>query len=90
VRPACRASPHRSSGGIGGNLLKETPASGTALVGAPQQPGFGSVLQGFLETSNVNAVEEITNLISAQRAYEMNSKVIQATDQMLATLSNAR
>ncbi len=48
------------------------------------------MLQGFLETSNVNAVEEITNLISAQRAYEMNSKVIQAADDMLGTLSNLR
>ena len=75
---------------IGENLLRETPASGPAIVNAPQQPGFGGILQGFLETSNVNAVEEITNLISAQRAYEMNSKVIQTTDQMMATLSNTR
>ena len=46
--------------------------------------------QGFLETSNVNAVEEVTNLITAQRAYEMNSKVIETSDQMLATLTNLR
>jgi len=75
---------------IGSNLLLETPASGAPVVGPPQADGFGSVLQGFLETSNVNAVEEITNLISAQRAYEMNSKVIQAADQMLGTINNVR
>lgn len=75
---------------LGGNLLQETPASGAPVVSSPQQTGFGTVLQGFLETSNVNAVEEITNLISAQRAYEMNSKVIQTTDEMMATLNNTR
>ena len=73
---------------IGSNLLLETPASGAPVVGPPQADGFGSVLQGFLETSNVNAVEEITNLISAQRAYEMNSKVIQTADEMMASLGN--
>ena len=73
---------------IGSNLLLETPALGAANVGNPQEPGFGSLLQGFLETANVNAVEEITNLISAQRAYEMNSKVIQTADEMMASLSN--
>jgi flagellar basal-body rod protein FlgG len=75
---------------IGGNLLLETPASGAATTGTPQTPGFGAVLQGFLETSNVNAVEEITNLIAAQRAYEMNSKVIQASDDMLGALTALR
>ncbi len=75
---------------IGGNLFIETPASGAATVSNPLQPGFGGLQQGFLETSNVNPVEEITNLISAQRAYEMNSKVIQAADDMLATASNIR
>lgn len=75
---------------VGSNLFRETPGSGGALIGTPQSSGFGAILQGFLETSNVNAVEEITNLISAQRAYEMNSKVIQAADQMMATLSNTR
>lgn len=75
---------------VGDNLLRETAASGAPIVAGPQQPGFGAVLQGFLETSNVNAVEEITSLISAQRAYEMNSKVIQTADQMMATLSNTR
>ena len=64
---------------IGNNLLLQTPASG--------QPGYGSLLQGFLESSNVNVVSEITNLISAQRAYEMNSKVVTAADEMSSTLS---
>jgi flagellar basal-body rod protein FlgG len=75
---------------IGDNLLLETPASGSASTGAPGSTGFGSILQGFLETSNVNAVEEISNLISAQRAYEMNSKVIQTADQMMGTLTALR
>lgn len=75
---------------IGGNLFTETPASGGANVGTPQTSGFGSILQGFLETSNVNSVEEITNLISAQRAYEMNSKVIQTVDEMMAVLNTLR
>lgn len=75
---------------VGGNLLLETPASGAPTIGEPQTEGFGAVLQGFLETSNVNAVEEITNLISAQRAYEMNSKVIQAADEMSRSAANLR
>jgi flagellar basal-body rod protein FlgG len=75
---------------VGDNLYIETPASGSATTGSPAAVGFGSVLQGFLETSNVNAVEEIANLISAQRAYEMNSKVIQTSDEMMGTLSAMR
>ena len=75
---------------IGDNLYLETPASGSATTGNPASTGFGSILQGFLETSNVNAVEEISNLISAQRAYEMNSKVIQTSDEMLGTLTALR
>jgi flagellar basal-body rod protein FlgG len=74
----------------GSNLFRETGGSGAPVVGQPQALGFGGLLQGFLETSNVNAVEEITNLISAQRAYEMNSKVIQAADEMLATAGRVR
>ena len=74
----------------GDNLYSETPASGTPVTGNPAATGFGSLLQGFLETSNVNAVEEISNLISAQRAYEMNSKVIQTSDEMMGTLSAMR
>ena len=75
---------------IGDNLFIQTEASGNPQTGSPGDEGFGSILQGFLETSNVNAVEEISNLISAQRAYEMNSKVIQASDEMLGTLANLR
>jgi flagellar basal-body rod protein FlgG len=75
---------------MGNNLYMETPASGSPTTGAPASTGFGSILQGFLETSNVNAVEEISNLISAQRAYEMNSKVIQTSDEMMGTVANMR
>ncbi|MHA1597400.1 MAG: flagellar basal-body rod protein FlgG [Alphaproteobacteria bacterium] len=74
----------------GGNLYTQTAASGSATTGAPGTPGYGSILQGFLETSNVNAVEEISNLISAQRAYEMNSKVIKTSDEMMGTTANMR
>lgn len=74
----------------GGNLFLETPASGAPTSGVPGSPGYGSVLQGFLETSNVNAVSEITSLITAQRAYEMNSRVITASDEMLRTMANLR
>jgi len=75
---------------LGNNLLAETAASGSPVTGAPATVGFGSLQQGFLETSNVNVVSEITNLITAQRAYEMNSKVIQVSDQMSSTLNNFR
>ncbi len=75
---------------IGDNLYLETPASGAATSSTPGTTGFGTILQGFLETSNVNAVEEISNLISAQRAYEMNSKVIKTSDEMLGTLAQLR
>jgi len=68
---------------LGDNLFAETASSGAPLAGLPGTPGFGTMQQGFLETSNVNAVQEITSLITAQRAYEMNSKVISAADQML-------
>ena len=74
----------------GDNLLVQTAASGNPVTGAPGAPGFGTVMQGFVETSNVNVVSEITNLITAQRAYEMNSRVITASDQMLSTLTNLR
>ena len=75
---------------IGDNLLVETAASGAPQKGAPGTLGFGKLQQGFLETSNVNVVAEITNLITAQRAYEMNSKVIQVSDEMSRTLTNFR
>jgi len=68
---------------IGSNLFLETPASGSPQAGVPGSVGYGTIQQGYLETSNVNSVDEITALITAQRAYEMNSKVISAADQML-------
>jgi flagellar basal-body rod protein FlgG len=74
----------------GGNLLTQTAASGQPVTGNPAAAGFGTVMQGFIETSNVNVVTEITNLITAQRAYEMNSKVITTSDDMLSTLTNLR
>jgi len=73
---------------IGDNLYTETPASGTPQDGLPNTDGAGDLLQGSLEQSNVDSVTEITNLIAAQRAYEMNSKVITAADQMLQSTAN--
>lgn len=75
---------------MGDNLLKETGASGQANLANPGEPGFGSLTQGFVEASNVNPVEEITALISAQRAYEMNSRVVKTVDEMLQTSSQLR
>jgi flagellar basal-body rod protein FlgG len=75
---------------VGSNLYLETPASGSATTGSPGATGYGTMLQGFLETSNVNAVSEVSELISAQRAYEMNSKVIQTSDQMMSTLNQIK
>ena len=72
---------------LGGNLYKATPASGDAVTGVPAEAGFASIKQGYLEASNVDPVKEISDLISAQRAYEMNSKVVQAADEMASTLS---
>ena len=71
----------------GDNLLLQTAASGNPTTGNPGASGFGSVMQGYIESSNVNVVSEITNLITAQRAYEMNSKVITASDEMLSTVT---
>jgi flagellar basal-body rod protein FlgG len=68
---------------IGNNLLTETAASGTPQVGAPGTEGRGAVKSGVLEASNVNVVEELVDMIETQRAYEVNSKMIQATDEML-------
>ena len=75
---------------IGDNLYLETPASGAATAGNAGSTGYGTLLQGFLETSNVNAVSEVSELISAQRAYEMNSKVISTSDEMMGTLNQLR
>ena len=74
----------------GENMYLQTAASGQPVTGNPATPGFGKVMQGFIETSNVNVVSEITNLITAQRAYEMNSRVITTSDDMLNTLTNLR
>ena len=74
----------------GDNLFLETPSSGPPVVGVPASEGFGKILQGFVETANVNPVSEITSLITAQRAYEMNSKVISASDEMMQTTTNTR
>ena len=73
----------RSTLVLGDNLFVETAASGPATSGNPGSEGFGNLQQGYLEEANVNAVTEISSLIAAQRAYEMNAKVITATDQML-------
>jgi flagellar basal-body rod protein FlgG len=72
----------------GGNIYLQTAASGAPVAGNPALTGYGTVMQGFSESSNVNIVTEITNLITAQRAYEMNSKVITAADEMMSTLTN--
>jgi len=71
----------------GGNYFTETAASGTATAGAANSNGLGAVQQGFVEGSNVNVVEELVTMIATQRAYELNSKAIQTSDQMLQRLS---
>ena len=72
---------------LGGNLYQQTAASGAPVAGVPGDPGFGTVQQKYLELSNVDPVKEITELITAQRSYEMNSKVIQAVDSMYGTIT---
>lgn len=74
----------------GRNLYRQTTASGNPIEGIPGQDGYGALQQGSLELSNVNIVNEMTKMITAQRAYEMNSKVISASDEMLGTISNLR
>jgi flagellar basal-body rod protein FlgG len=73
---------------LGQNLLAESVASGPAQTGTAGQNGLGTTLQGFFESSNVNVVEELVNMIETQRAYEMNSKAISTTDQMLEYVNN--
>ena len=75
---------------VGDNLFLQTPASGSPSTGNPGATGYGSMIQGSLETSNVNVVQEITSLITAQRAYEMNSRVIKTTDEMMQTVGQLR
>jgi flagellar basal-body rod protein FlgG len=72
---------------LGNGLYRETPASGAPVVGNPGDVSYGRLQQGYLEGSNVDPVKEITSLITAQRAFEMNSKVIQAADEMAGTIS---
>jgi len=75
---------------IGSNLFLETPASGPSVVTTPGQDGLGTLRQGYLEDSSVDPVKEVTDLIEAQRGYEMNSKVISAADQMLGAMVQIR
>ncbi|PTX90921.1 flagellar basal-body rod protein FlgG [Opitutus sp. ER46] len=75
---------------LGGNLYEETAASGTPEAGKPSEDGFGRTIQGYVENSNVNIVEEMVALIIAQRAYEINSKSIQASDEMLQSAANMK
>ena len=75
---------------IGGNLYKVTEASGENIEGVPGLLGQPQVLQGFLEMSNVRVVDEMVNMITAQRAYEFNSKAIQSSDSMLQTAVNLK
>lgn len=75
---------------IGHNLFRETPASGTPITGTPGTEGLGTLDQGHLETSNVSVVDEMVNMIMAQRAYEINSKVIQTSDDMSQTINNLK
>lgn len=74
----------------GGNLFLETAASGPPSLSQPGQPGYGAIMQGYVEASNVDPVTEITSLITAQRAYEMNSKVVTTADQMLSTTNQMK
>lgn len=75
---------------LGGNLFRETEASGPANANDPGTDGLGFLRQGYLENSSVDAVREVTELIEAQRAYELNAKVITASDQMMSTTSQIR
>ena len=75
---------------VGGNLYLATEASGPPIVGIAGLDGLGNLRQGFLEMSNVQVVEEMVNMITSQRAYEVNSRAIQASDEMLQTANNLR
>jgi flagellar basal-body rod protein FlgG len=75
---------------LGGNLYEETAASGTPEVGQPSENSYGSIMQGYTEGSNVNIVEEMVALIIAQRAYEINSKSIQTSDEMLQNVAQMK
>ncbi len=73
---------------IGRNLLRETESSGTATIGTPGSDGYGLLLQGYIENSNVNLVEELAHMITSQRAFEINSKSVSTADEMMQTVTN--
>lgn len=73
---------------IGRNLFRETDASGAALIGIPGNDGYGTLLQGYVENSNVNLVEEMAHMITTQRAFEINSRVVSTSDEMMQTTTN--
>jgi flagellar basal-body rod protein FlgG len=75
---------------IGRNLFLETDASGAAIPGIPGEQGLGTIAQGYLETSNVSVVEEMVNMITAQRAYEINSQSVKTSDEMLQLANNLK
>ncbi len=75
---------------MGGNLYSESPASGTPETGSPGELGFGTLQQGYIESSNVNIVQEMVNMITAQRAYEINSKSVQTSDEMLQNVAQLK
>ncbi len=75
---------------LGDNLFSQTAASGDPTVGNPGDPGFGQIRQGYLEASNVEPVTELIDLITTQRAFELNSQVVQAGDQIMQVVANIR
>jgi flagellar basal-body rod protein FlgG len=75
---------------MGSNLFIETPSSGPAQIQVPNTDGMGSIMQSYLEDSNVDSVTEISNLIAAQRAYEMNARVVTGADEMLQTTTQMK
>ena len=75
---------------VGQNLYEETQASGAPIIGTPNTEGYGKIVQGYLESSNVDVVEELVNMIIAQRAYEINSKGVQAADDMMSTVNGMK
>jgi len=75
---------------VGHNLYLQTPASGNPIVGSPTEEGLGKLNQGYLEVSNVKVVDEMVNMIVAQRAYELNSKVVQTSEDMTQIVNNLK
>jgi flagellar basal-body rod protein FlgG len=75
---------------MGGNYFRATEASGEPVKGSPGEDGLGNIQQGMLEGSNVDVAEELVGMITAQRSYELSSKVIQAADEMMSTAANLR